>query len=226
MREPNGKGFYSKLLHDHFQTKNATVWRSVLIDSIAIYYSYGKCKWRRDGGIRVFWEGALRILSGLFGGIAEALEWASGGCREMSFNVPLAVNNVVNGARPLEGVDLPLPVNEPIPESPNAAPYNCFMDRGDPHCWYVVSIEIQTGIYCTWIEVHNLVTRVLGNKHKKFSRPIDAEQWLQQEYLFNGNVRPDTPHRRNPISKGEDPYGHTLFCYRCYGEIYCNNGYT
>lgn len=102
-------------------------------------------------------KGLLCILSQFFGGIAD---------------------NILNGAWQLEGEDLPFPLNELAPKSPNPTPYNYLMDKGDPHWWYAISVGIQIGIYCMWIEAHIMVTSVLGNKHKKLTCPIDVELWL------------------------------------------------
>lgn len=67
------------------------------------------------------------------------------------------------------------------------------MDEGGPRCWYAVAAGIHTGIYFTFIKADKLVKGMPSNKHRKFKRCIDAERWLQREYLYNGNAQQNTP---------------------------------
>lgn len=87
----------------------------------------------------------------------------------------------------------------PIVESP----YNFLMGVGGPHRWYAIiaelHIEVYSEVYFTTIEADKLVKKVPSNKHKKFKTFKDAIQWLQHEFVYNGNAHRDTPHKRELI---------------------------
>lgn len=95
-----------------------------------------------------------------------------------------------------------------------------------PRRWYVVVAGLNTGVYFTSIKAKKLVKKVSGNKHKKFKTSRDAIRWLQHEFVYNGNAHWDIPHRRELIRMGDDPFNHVVFKCTCYGEEFCDNGYT